>query len=111
MVKAICSNTLKRKNFIKREENFKCRFCGFLVKGDGFTNHCPKCLYSLHVDKDLPGDRSSTCLGLMKPIGIDKKRGKYIIIHECTECGKRFKCKVSVEDNFNKLIKLSGGLI
>ncbi|WP_420871372.1 RNHCP domain-containing protein [Lysinibacillus xylanilyticus] len=35
-----------------------------------FRNHCPKCLFSKHVDT-VPGDRASTCKGLMRPIGVD----------------------------------------
>ena len=36
--------------FKRKKENFVCENCGAEVKGDGFTNHCPKCLYSKHVD-------------------------------------------------------------
>ncbi len=52
-----------------------------------YRNHCPHCLYSLHVD-ELPGDRKSGCGGLMRPIGIvyNSKKG-YQIVHRCETCG------------------------
>ncbi|WDF05905.1 RNHCP domain-containing protein [Shouchella hunanensis] len=31
-----------------------------------YRNHCPFCLYSKHQDI-IPGDRASTCGGLMEP--------------------------------------------
>ncbi|HCR42265.1 TPA: hypothetical protein DIV45_02815, partial [Patescibacteria group bacterium] len=41
---------MDRKNFIRTKEDFTCENCGHRVKGSGYTNHCPKCLYSQHVD-------------------------------------------------------------
>ena len=55
--------------FIKNIEDFTCEHCGAPVKGTGYTNHCPKCLWSKHEDVN-PGDRASDCHGLMKPIDI-----------------------------------------
>ena len=93
-------------SFIKREEDFKCENCGSDIKGNGYTNHCPICLYSKHVDIN-PGDRQEKCNGIMKPIGLDKKDGDYILIHKCMRCGLERRNKVSREDNFNKIIELS----
>ncbi len=83
--------------FIRKTEDFKCKNCGYLVKGNGYTNHCPKCLYSKHVDID-PGDRLEKCHGLMKPIGIEKKNGKYKIIQKCLKCGVERRCKMVDDD-------------
>ena len=49
----------------RRAENtgFACVHCTLPVPAntDGhYRNHCPYCLWSLHVD-DLPGDRASEC--------------------------------------------------
>jgi ribosomal protein L32 len=43
----------------------------------------------------------------MKPIGVDKKDGKYILIHKCIKCGVEKRNKVSKEDSFEEIIKLS----
>ena len=65
--------------FIMRNESFTCENCGTEVDlhpTGSARNHCPVCLCSLHVDDVLPGDRLSTCHGLMRPVGIDYKKNK-----------------------------------
>jgi len=89
------------KNFVRRIENFECEICGNLVKGDGYTDHCPHCLYGKHVDETVPGDRKSACGGLMEPVGIRKKKGKLQIEYRCQKCGKVFFCKTSKEDEIS----------
>ncbi len=93
-------------SFKKKTEDFKCENCGYEVKGSGYTNHCPLCLYSKHVDI-FPGDRLEECKGLMKPIGVDKKDGEYILIHKCIKCGVEKRNKIAKEDSFDEIIKLS----
>ncbi|MFH0943295.1 MAG: RNHCP domain-containing protein [Candidatus Beckwithbacteria bacterium] len=95
------------RHFIKVREDFFCAHCRQPVWGNGYTNHCPHCLYSKHVDELIPGDRNSPCLGLMKPIGLQIKSGKYIIFHQCETCGKITRNKASKNDNHEKLIKFS----
>jgi len=96
-----------RKNFIKVKENFTCNHCHQKVIGTGYTNHCPECLYSKHVDKLIPGDRSSTCLGLMKPISITIKAGKFVLFHQCSNCHKITRNKTTPNDNQKLLVILS----
>ncbi len=96
---------LKDKKFQKRVESFKCDHCGAFTQGTGYTDHCPKCLYSKHVDIN-PGDRKSECRGLMKPVGVEVKKGNYIIHYKCTRCGYRFKVKSAPDDNFEEILKL-----
>ena len=88
----------QRKKFQKKVEDFTCGNCGFKVKGTGFTNHCPKCLYSKHVDIN-PGDRKEACQGLMKPVSLESKGDKEIILHKCIKCGLEKCNKVHPEDN------------
>lgn len=92
--------------FKKKKENFVCQNCGLEVIGDGFTNHCPKCLYSKHVDI-FPGDRAETCGGLMKSISAEESGREWSITHKCQKCGKEQKNKISKEDNFDEVIKIS----
>ena len=93
------------KKFTKVKENFKCENCGHSIKGNGYTNHCPKCLYSKHVDNN-PGDRACDCKGLMKPIDIEIKGAEYIITHECHVCGHKKKQKTCENDDFDTIIKI-----
>ena len=100
---------MNQKHFIRVKEDFTCQNCGEKVKGGGYTNHCPKCLYSKHVDEEVPGDRKSDCEGLMKPVGVDKKEDKFIIIHECVKCGKKMRNKTSEEDDFEVVLNVLRG--
>ena len=94
------------KQFVKRIEDFNCAHCGAVVRGNGYTNHCPKCLWSKHVDNN-PGDRASQCGGMMEPVSIEQSGGKWIIIHKCVVCGKTIRQKASDDDDINAIIALS----
>ncbi|HBA36904.1 TPA: hypothetical protein DCZ15_03455 [Candidatus Falkowbacteria bacterium] len=91
-------NLNSSRKFQRRRENFICRNCGASVQGNGYTNHCPVCLWSRHVDIN-PGDRRAACRGMMEPIGAEIKAQKYIIIHRCRQCGHEKKNKVAENDN------------
>ena len=100
----------KRKNFIAKNEEFTCENCGHhnsKLKGS-YRNHCQNCLYSLHVDKDIPGDRASECHGLMISIQVDQdgKKG-WIVSHKCQKCGKIISNMTAPDDNFDKIILLT----
>lgn len=92
--------------FKKNKEDFVCENCGTEVIGDGFTNHCPKCLYSKHVDI-FPGDRAENCCDLMKPTSAEEDGGEWSIIHQCLKCGKEQKNKISKQDNFDEVVRIS----
>ena len=94
------------KLFQRRKENFICGNCGFKVTGTGYTNHCPKCLYSKHVDIK-PGDRLEICQGLMKPIGIELDHGEYVILHKCLNCKIIRKNKTNPADDPKQLTNLA----
>lgn len=101
----------KRKNPIKINEPFKCIKCKMDVKPhpDGSCrNHCSYCLYSLHVDLDVPGDRLSECEGFMKPVGVEvhKKKGTRII-HVCQKCGIKTYTRSASDDNWDLICELS----
>ena len=94
------------KKFTRTIENFICEKCDFSVLGTGYTNHCPNCLWSKHVDIN-PGDRLATCGGMMEPIGVTVKSRNYAIMHKCTKCGKTIPNKVSKDDNRDIIVLLS----
>ncbi len=97
---------MQEKQFQKRKEDFICTVCGVEVFGSGYTNHCPECLWGKHVDIN-PGDRSADCDGMMKPIGVEIKGGKYTILHKCEKCGFERKNKVNEGDSFDTLAKIT----
>lgn len=89
--------------FIPREETFICEHCGIAVEPLGrgtYRNHCPKCLFSKHVDRDGPGDRLSSCLSLLEPISIDQdgKKG-FMIQYRCVKCGKISRNRAAPDDS------------
>jgi hypothetical protein len=94
------------KRFARNVEDFVCAKCGTDVTGDGYTNHCPKCLWSLHVDVN-PGDRAEDCGGLMRPVGVEEKGGKRALLHRCEKCGAERRCKTSPHDDAQAIYALA----
>ena len=78
------------KRFTKNDSGFICVHCKkeVLPMEKSSRNHCPFCLWSLHVDIN-PGDRANECRGELEPISAtpDPKKG-YVITHKCTKCGE-----------------------
>jgi len=94
------------KKFKRNIEDFTCENCGLQVKGNGYTNHCPRCLYSKHVDVN-PGDRASLCGGLMVPIGIKIENGIFFIYQKCIKCGFIKRNSKVAADDMDKIISIS----
>jgi len=94
------------KKFQRAKEDFNCQQCEREVKGDGYTNHCPNCLWSKHVDVH-PGDRAETCKGMMEPIGVESKGDEYVITHRCVICGDQKRNRVAPNDSSDAIIRLS----
>ena len=87
----------------RKTENtgFICAYCGeeiIPLTNGSYRNHCPYCLCSLHVD-NVPGDRSSDCHSLMKPVGIrySGKKG-WQVVHRCITCGVEKANRVAPDD-------------
>lgn len=91
--------------FKRTIEDFVCEHCGETVVGNGFTNHCPQCLWSKHVDI-APGDRAEDCGGMMQPVEVQKKGKEYVIIQTCQKCGFTRANKTQKEDNFDTLTQI-----
>lgn len=95
------------RGFTRVKEDFICKKCGARVTGSGYTNHCPKCLWSKHVDQH-PGDRSSLCGGSMEPIGVSVfSSDTFRILHKCKLCGFTRAQNAAKEDSIKRLIELS----
>lgn len=93
------------RKFQRRIEDFTCEHCGAQVAGDGYTNHCPACLWSKHVDVN-PGDRAADCGGLMEPVGAEQKSGEFIIVHRCVVCRHIKRNRTAPEDDFDLIVEL-----
>ncbi len=94
-----------------RLDGFTCGNCGVAVPWEGagsaHRNHCPRCLYSRHLD-DEPGDRASECLALMEPVAVwVRKGGEWAVIHRCRECGVLSSNRVAADDNVPLLVSLA----
>lgn len=93
------------KRFQRKIEDFICEHCGQSVKGTGYTDHCPECLWSKHVDIN-PGDRAADCQGAMEPIDVEIKGGEKIIYYQCQRCGFKHRVKATSEDSLEAMITL-----
>lgn len=102
------------KNFYKKNpctDSFTCRNCGWPIVSNGagsdHRNHCPNCLCSLHVD-ETPGDRASSCGGIMEPIGVwVRSDSEWAIVHRCKRCGKLSSNRIAADDNPMKLMAIA----
>lgn len=94
-----------------KTEEFKCRHCGMFVgplpSGGKHRNHCPRCLYSRHVDGARPGDRASDCGGSMAPVGaFTRRNGEHVIVHRCLSCGFERHNRIAADDDFDLVLQL-----
>lgn len=106
--------SIEKPLFSKINESFTCIICNYSVPPAQSTcrDHCPKCLYSIHIDIN-PGDRSALCKGILRPTSwsLNKKKG-YMIHYKCENCGntkinKFLENDSIISDDFNILLKLS----
>lgn len=92
--------------FKRNKEDFTCEHCAAGVRGDGYTNHCPQCLWSKHVDVE-PGDRAAVCGGMMQPLLLEGGTPYYTILHECEACGFQRRNKVQKQDDSRAVVALA----
>lgn len=89
----------------KINESFECVNCGKQVPLASKTcrNHCPYCFVSMHVDWDVPWDRSAICKWIMYPVDYQLKNSDYKILFVCSKCGKKHWNKRAVDDDISQL--------
>lgn len=101
---------------------FTCKNCQKKIQtkgpiGTNNRNHCPFCLFSLHLDEKNAGDRKSKCKGKMKTIALtfkknkkDKysknKKGELMLVHKCNTCAKYSINRLASDDDSKKILKL-----
>ena len=91
--------------------SFTCSHCkkevSLTAPGTKNRNHCPFCLFSVHVDLEK-GDRKASCKGLMAPIGrFYKEDGEEMLVHKCQECGFIRWNRVAGDDFMEEVAKLA----
>jgi hypothetical protein len=91
--------------------SFRCRHCGLDVPldapGTAHRNHCPNCLWSVHVDQ-TPGDRAAECGAAMEPIAITVRgAGEWVIVHRCGGCRMLHLNRSAADDNPLVLVRLA----
>jgi hypothetical protein len=89
----------------------RCRRCGGEFSPDApgtrHRNHCPWCLWSVHMD-DKPGDRASDCHGGMEPIAIQARPdGEWLIVHQCKSCFTVHVNRIAGDDSERELLALA----
>ena len=90
---------------------FLCTHCDRAIPGTApgtaHRNHCPHCLWSLHVDLKT-GDRRSACRGPMEPIAIGiRPDGEWSIVHRCGRCGLVRLNRIAGDDNEVLLVSMA----
>jgi hypothetical protein len=91
---------------------FRCRHCQLDVPlaapGTNHRNHCPSCLWSRHLDDDVPGDRAAECGSSMEPIAITVRGdGEWVLIHRCLGCRELHLNRTAGDDNPLLLLRLA----
>ena len=104
----------------ERSRSFRCVRCGLDIPGDApgtaHRNHCPTCLWSRHLDDDVPGDRASECKASMEPIAVtvrgaslrgERSDGEWALVHRCTGCDQLRLNRIAGDDNPLVLVRLA----
>ncbi|MBN1169024.1 RNHCP domain-containing protein [Candidatus Woesebacteria bacterium] len=84
--------------------------------GTKHRNHCPYCLWSLHVD-NRPGDRMCDCRSRMKPIGLTfgqlqinrytgRTTGEIKLVHLCLGCSAIKVNRIAGDDNCHTILEV-----
>ena len=76
--------------------------------GTRHRNHCPGCLWSQHLDDDVPGDRDAQCAASMAPIAICvRDDGEWALVHLCGGCATVHLNRIAGDDNPLMLMRLA----
>lgn len=101
----------RKPHFRTPSDDFRCGHCHALIgpppSGGKHRNHCPRCLYSRHVDGRTPGDRASDCGATMAPAGVFARRnGEQALVHRCLGCGFERHNRIAADDDIVAVMRL-----
>lgn len=104
------------------KKSFICSYCKNKVEinmrmGVSHRNHCPFCLWSKHVDRNIAGDRDEPCQGMMEPVGLTFKKvkpdkfgkekiGELMLVHRCRKCVKISINRIASDDDPKEVLKI-----
>lgn len=95
---------------MKKNNTFQCVHCCQEIVlrpyGTMQRNHCPACLWSVHLD-NRPGDRASSCGGKMEPIAVSVRRDEWMLIHRCQVCGTLRSNRIAGDDSTARLLAIA----
>jgi len=75
--------------------------------GTAHRNHCPRCLWSRHVDTK-PGDRAAGCGSRMEPIAVWVRGDEeWALVHRCVACQALKANRIAGDDNEFLLVSLA----
>ena len=112
---------LERSFLFQNTVGFRCAHCRAYICssqtlcGVENRNHCPYCLWSRHVDLNMPGDRLASCKAPMLPIGLCIKQlvkkygvgqGELMIIHQCSDCRSYSINRIAADDDAENLYRI-----
>lgn len=94
------------------QTTFDCKRCGRSVElaapGTQYRNHCPWCLWSVHVASSrVQDDRASSCQGLMEPIAVSLQSDEWALVHRCEQCEIIKTNRIAGDDDMFALICLA----
>jgi DNA-directed RNA polymerase subunit RPC12/RpoP len=106
------SSSSERSPDLSFPRSFRCGHCGVDVSldapGTSHRNHCPRCLWSRHLDRNVPGDRKAECPGAMEPIAVTVRgERRWMLIHRCTHCGRLRMNRTAADDSVLLLLQLA----
>jgi hypothetical protein len=102
------------RKFTVINESFSCHNCGEVVEPlaqGSCRNHCPKCFYSVHLDK-FPGDRAANCGGVLEPVSVEEHKNKgWMVVHRCQLCDHVTRNRLALDDpnqpdSFDRLLEI-----
>jgi hypothetical protein len=101
-----------QRNRRRGPSTFRCRHCRLDVPtdapGTNHRNHCPSCLWSRHLDDEVPGDRGAACAGSMEPIAVYvRPDGEWALVHRCGGCDALRQNRIAGDDNPLALMHLA----
>jgi DNA-directed RNA polymerase subunit RPC12/RpoP len=103
--------TRPRRDAASEPAVFRCQHCRAEIvarpTGTQHRNHCPHCLWSVHLD-ERPGDRRSACGAGMEPIAIwVRPDGEWALVHRCSACHAARVNRIAGDDNEYALLALA----